>query len=67
MTIDAVRPDHAVLFVRDLELSLRLWTEAFGRELAATEPRAKAALLPLPRSGNHHDLGLSSGSAEASA
>ena len=58
MTIAAVRLNHAVLFVSDLERSLRFWTGAFGMEVAAREPRADAAFLRLPRSGNHHDLGL---------
>src|SRR5918998_3265921 len=58
MTIAAVRLNHAVLFVRDLERSLRFWTEAFGMEIVARELRANAAFLRLPRSGNHHDLGL---------
>jgi len=58
MTIAAVRLNHAVLFVSDLERSLRFWTEAFGMQIAAREPRADAAFLRLPRSGNHHDLGL---------
>jgi catechol-2,3-dioxygenase len=58
MTIAAVRLNHAVLFVSDLERSLRFWTEAFGMEIVAREPRANAAFLRLPRSGNHHDLGL---------
>ena len=58
MTIAAVRLNHAVLFVSDLERALRFWTGAFGMEVAAREPRADAAFLRLPRSGNHHDLGL---------
>ena len=58
MPIPAVRLNHAVLFVSDLERSLRFWTGAFGMEVAAREPRADAAFLRLPRSGNHHDLGL---------
>ncbi len=58
MTIAAVRLNHAVLFVSDLNRSLRFWTEAFGMEVVAREPRANAAFLRLPRSGNHHDLGL---------
>lgn len=58
MTIAAVRLNHAVLFVSDLERSLRFWTGAFGMQVAAREPRANAAFLRLPRSGNHHDLGL---------
>ncbi len=58
MTIAAVRLNHAVLFVTDLERSLGFWTQAFGMEIVAREPRANAAFLRLPRSGNHHDLGL---------
>jgi len=58
MTIAAVRLNHAVLFVSDLERSLHFWTEAFGMEIVARELRANAAFLRLPRSGNHHDLGL---------
>ena len=58
MTIAAVRLNHAVLFVSDLERSLTFWTGAFGMEVAAREPRANAAFLRLARSGNHHDLGL---------
>ena len=58
MTIDAVRLNHAVLFVTDLERAVRFWTETFGMQVAAREPRANAAFLRLPRSGNHHDLGL---------
>jgi len=52
------RLNHAVLFVSDLERSLRFWTDAFGMDVVAREPRANAAFLRLPRSGNHHDLGL---------
>jgi catechol-2,3-dioxygenase len=58
VTIAAVRLNHAVLFVTDLERSLRFWTEAFGMTVVARELRANAAFLRLPRSGNHHDLGL---------
>jgi catechol-2,3-dioxygenase len=58
MTIQAVRLNHAVLFVSDLERSVAFYTEAFGMEVMASEPRANAAFLRLPRSGNHHDLGL---------
>jgi catechol-2,3-dioxygenase len=58
MTIQAVRLNHAVLFVSDLERSVAFYTEAFGMEVMTSEPRANAAFLRLPRSGNHHDLGL---------
>ncbi len=58
MSVNPVRLNHAVLFVADLERSLRFYTGVFGFEIAAREPRASAAFLRLPRSGNHHDLGL---------
>ncbi|RSM45664.1 glyoxalase [Actinoplanes sp. ATCC 53533] len=53
-----VRLNHAVLFVADLPRAERFYTEVFGMEVAAREPRGNAAFLRLPRSGNHHDLGL---------
>lgn len=53
-----VRLNHAVLFVADLERAERFYTQVFGMVVAAREPRANAAFLRLPRSGNHHDLGL---------
>jgi len=58
MTIQAVRLNHAVLFVADLERSIAFYQAAFGTEIVAREPRANAAFLRMSRSGNHHDLGL---------
>ena len=58
MTVNAVRLNHAVLFVTDLERSVAFYQQAFDMEGMAREPRADAAFLRLPRSGNHHDLGL---------
>ena len=58
MTVNPVRLNHAVLFVADLERSERFYTEVFGMEVVAREPRARAAFLRLPRGSNHHDLGL---------
>ena len=58
MTINAVRLNHAVLYVSDLTRSLAFYESAFGMTVVAREPRANAAFLRLPRSGNHHDLGL---------
>jgi catechol-2,3-dioxygenase len=58
MTVNAVRLNHPVLFVSDLERSVAFYQHAFGMQVAAREPRANAAFLRLPRSGNHHDLGL---------
>src|SRR3954467_798329 len=58
MTVNAVRLNHAVLFVADLERSINFYSQAFGMTIMAREPRANDAFLRLPRSGNHHDLGL---------
>ena len=58
MSISPVRLNHAVLFVADLERSVRFYNDVFGMDVIAREPRANAAFLRLPRSGNHHDLGL---------
>jgi len=58
MSFSPVRLNHAVLYVADLERSVRFYTDVFGMDVIASEPRANAAFLRLPRSGNHHDLGL---------
>ena len=58
MSFSPVRLNHAVLFVADLERSERFYREVFGMEVIARELRANAAFLRLPRSVNHHDLGL---------
>ncbi len=58
MTVSPVRLNHAVLFVSDLERSIAFYEAAFGMTVMAREPRANAAFLRLPLSGNHHDLGL---------
>ncbi|GAA2519621.1 VOC family protein [Winogradskya humida] len=56
--IGPVRLNHAVLYVAELARAERFYTEVFGMVVVAREPRADAAFLRLPRSGNHHDLGL---------
>ena len=58
MAFSPVRLNHAVLFVADVDRSVRFYTDTFGMDVIAREPRARAAFLRLPRSGNHHDLGL---------
>jgi catechol-2,3-dioxygenase len=58
MSIPAVRLNHAVLFVADLQRSIEFYTSVFAMEVAATEPRANAAFLRLTHGENHHDLGL---------
>lgn len=58
MTVNAVRLNHAVLFVADLERSITFYQQTFDMSIVAREPAAEAAFMRLPRSGNHHDLGL---------
>ncbi|MEZ5382506.1 MAG: VOC family protein [Microthrixaceae bacterium] len=58
MSFSPVRLNHAVLFVADLDRAERFYRDVFGMEVVVSEPRANAAFLRLPRSGNHHDLGL---------
>ena len=58
MAFSPVRLNHAVLFVSDLERTVHFYTDTFGMDVIAREPRANAAFLRLPRSCNHHDLGL---------
>ena len=58
MVTSPVRLNHAVLFVADLDRAVRFYTEVFGMELVSREPGIAGAFLRLPRSGNHHDLGL---------
>lgn len=58
MAFSPVRLNHAVLFVADAERAVRFYRETLGMEVVTREPRASAAFLRLPRSGNHHDLGL---------
>jgi catechol-2,3-dioxygenase len=58
MAFSPVRLNHAVLFVSDVERAVDFYTNTMGMEVVTREPRANAAFLRLPRSGNHHDLGL---------
>lgn len=58
MGISPIRLNHAVLFVNDLERSVDFYIRVFGMELITRVQRMNAAFLRLPRSGNHHDLGL---------
>lgn len=58
MAVSPVRLNHAVFYVTDLDRSVHFYQDVFGMEIVAREPRANAAFLRLPRSGNHHDLGL---------
>ena len=58
MTVSPVRLNHAVLFVSDLRRATAFYTDVFGMDVVSHEAHMNAAFLRLPRSGNHHDLGL---------
>lgn len=58
LSFSPVRLNHAVLFVTDLDRSVDFYSGVLGMEVITREPRMNAAFLRLPRSGNHHDLGL---------
>jgi len=58
MAVSPVRLNHAVLYVSELDRSVAFYREALGMLVVVHEPGAGAAFLRLPRSGNHHDLGL---------
>jgi len=58
MSASPVRLNHAVFFVADLDRSVRFYRDVFGLELVSYEAAVNGAFLRLPRSGNHHDLGL---------
>ncbi len=55
-----VRLNHAVLYVRELERSVRFYTEVLGFRRVDMTPAgfAGAAFLQAPGSTNDHDLGL---------
>ncbi len=58
MSFSPIRLNHAVLFVADVDRAVDFYTATFGMDVVTREPRVRAAFLRLPRSGNHHDLGL---------
>ena len=58
MGFSPTRLNHAVLFVSDVERAASFYTSVFGMEVVDRVARADAVFLRLPRSGNHHDLGL---------
>jgi catechol-2,3-dioxygenase len=60
------RLNHAVLFISDLDRSVRFYTEVLGFSVV-TSMADQAAFLRAPDSSNDHDLGLFAMGAQAAA
>ena len=58
MNVQVARLNHAVLFVRDLDVAVDFYRRAFGFEEIAREAGGRMAFLRASGSSNHHDLGL---------
>jgi catechol-2,3-dioxygenase len=56
--IPIARLNHAVLFVRDLDVAVDFYRKAFGFDEIAREAGGQMAFLRAKGSTNHHDLGL---------
>jgi catechol-2,3-dioxygenase len=52
------RLNHAVLFVRDMDVAADFYRDAFGFEELERPAGMRAVFLRSPSGGNHHDLGL---------
>jgi catechol-2,3-dioxygenase len=58
VSVHVARLNHAVLFVRDLDVAVDFYSRAFGFEEIAREAGGRMAFLRASGSSNHHDLGL---------
>jgi catechol-2,3-dioxygenase len=58
MPIPITRLNHAVLFVRDVDVAADFYRDVFGFEEMERPPGMRAAFMRSPIGGNHHDLGL---------
>jgi catechol-2,3-dioxygenase len=56
--VGVTRLNHAVLFVRDIEMAAAFYREAFGFVELQRPEGMRAVFLRSPDGGNHHDLGL---------
>ena len=56
--IPVARLNHAVLFVRDIDVAVDFYSRVFGFEQIAREAGGRMAFLRARGSANHHDLGL---------
>jgi catechol-2,3-dioxygenase len=58
MSIPVARLNHAVLFVRDLDVAMDFYQRVFGFEEVAREMGGRMGFLRAAGGDNHHDLGL---------
>lgn len=58
MSIPVARLNHAVLFVRDLDVAMDFYGRVFGFEEVAREMGGRMGFLRAAGGDNHHDLGL---------
>jgi catechol-2,3-dioxygenase len=56
--VHVVRLNHAVLYVRDIDVSVGFYTRTLGFTEIAREAGGRMAFLRATGSDNHHDLGL---------
>lgn len=56
--VAVTRLNHAVLFVSDVDRSVRFYREVLGLVEITREMEGRAAFLRSPNATNHHDLGL---------
>jgi len=63
--VAVARLNHAVLYVRDVDVAVDFYQRVFGFEVIGRLPRGMAAFLRAAGSDNHHDLGLFSVGANA--
>jgi catechol-2,3-dioxygenase len=56
--VGITRLNHAVLFVRDVDVAADFYRRAFGFEELERPSGMRAVFLRSPVGGNHHDLGL---------
>ncbi|HJW21074.1 MAG TPA: VOC family protein, partial [Candidatus Limnocylindrales bacterium] len=56
--IPVARLNHAVLFVRDVEVAADFYGHVFGFETVSMEFNGQAVFMRAANGENHHDLGL---------
>jgi catechol-2,3-dioxygenase len=58
VSIPVTRLNHAVLYVRDANVSAEFYQRVFGFDIVESAFGGRAVFMRSPQAGNHHDLGL---------